>query len=115
MMQEPAALDRMFHALSDRSRRGMVDRLGRGPASVSELAEPLSMALPTVLKHLQVLELSGLVQSEKTGRVRTYQLQQDALVHLERWIDERRIKWNRTFDRLDLFLATEDETEPPTK
>ncbi|WP_455873278.1 ArsR/SmtB family transcription factor [Rhizobium yanglingense] len=89
MIMEPAALDRMFHALSDRSRRGMVDRLGRGPASVMELAKPLSMTLPTVMKHLSVLELSGLVQSEKAGRVRTYRLQQDALGHLDRWISER--------------------------
>lgn len=89
MIMEPAALDRMFHALSDRSRRGMVDRLGCGPASVMELAKPFSMALPTVMKHLSVLESSGLVQSEKAGRVRTYRLQQDALGHLDRWISER--------------------------
>ncbi|MEX2695555.1 ArsR/SmtB family transcription factor [Rhizobium mongolense] len=89
MIMEPAALDRMFHALSDRSRRGMVDRLGRGPASVMELAKPLSMTLPTVMKHLSVLESSGLVLSEKAGRVRTYRLQQEALGHLDRWISER--------------------------
>jgi DNA-binding transcriptional ArsR family regulator len=92
MIMEPAALDRMFHALSDRSRRGMVDRLGRGPASVMELAKPLSMTLPTVMKHLSVLESSGLVQSEKAGRVRTYRLQQDALGHLDRWISEKSTK-----------------------
>ncbi|SCW57459.1 DNA-binding transcriptional regulator, ArsR family [Rhizobium mongolense subsp. loessense] len=89
MIMEPAALDRIFHALSDRSRRGMVDRLGRGPASVMELAKPLSMTLPTVMKHLSVLESSGLVLSEKAGRVRTYHLQQEALGHLDRWISER--------------------------
>ncbi|APO75056.1 ArsR family transcriptional regulator protein [Rhizobium etli 8C-3] len=89
MTMEPAVLDRMFHALSDRSRRGMVDRLGRGPASVMELARPLSMKLPTVMKHLNVLESSGLVLSEKAGRVRTYRLQQEALGHLDRWICER--------------------------
>jgi DNA-binding transcriptional ArsR family regulator len=100
----------MFHALSDRSRRGMIDRLGRGPASVKELAKPLSMALPTVMKHLGVLETSGLVLSEKTGRVRTYRLQQDGLAALERWVEDRRTSWNKTFDRLDLFLA-KDETE----
>jgi DNA-binding transcriptional ArsR family regulator len=110
MMQDHAALDRMFHALSDRSRRGMIDRLGRGPASVKELAKPFSMALPTVMKHLGVLETSGLVLSEKTGRVRTYRLQQDALAALERWVEDRRTSWSKTFDRLDLFLA-KDETE----
>lgn len=108
MTMEPATLDRMFHALSDRSRRGMIDRLGRGPASVMELAQPFSMALPTVMKHLGVLETSGLVLSEKTGRVRTYRLQQEALVDLERWIAERKAGWNATFDRLDRFLAEEE-------
>jgi DNA-binding transcriptional ArsR family regulator len=107
MMPEPASLDRMFHALADRSRRGMIDRLGRGPASVSELAEPFSMALPTVMKHLGVLEESGLVRSVKTGRVRTYRLQQEALANLERWLAERKASWNTTFDRLDRFLADE--------
>ena len=83
MIDGQADLDRMFHALSDRSRRGMIDRLGRGPASVTELAAPLAVALPTVMKHLQVLEESGLVLSEKSGRVRTYRLQQDALAAVE--------------------------------
>jgi DNA-binding transcriptional ArsR family regulator len=68
------------------------------------------MALPTVMKHLGVLETSGLVLSEKTGRVRTYRLQQDALAALERWVEDRRTSWSKTFDRLDLFLA-KDETE----
>jgi DNA-binding transcriptional ArsR family regulator len=97
----------MFHALADRSRRGMIDRLGRGPASVSELAGPFSMALPTVMKHLGVLEESGLVLSVKIGRVRTYRLQQEALADLERWLVERKASWNKTFDRLDQFLADE--------
>lgn len=108
MIMEPATLDRMFHALSDRSRRGMVDRLGIGPASVMELAQPFSMALPTVMKHLSVLETSGLVLSEKTGRVRTYHLKQEALANLERWITERKAGWNANFDRLDQFLAEEE-------
>jgi DNA-binding transcriptional ArsR family regulator len=73
-----------------------------------ELAQPFSMALPTVMKHLGVLETSGLVLSEKTGRVRTYRLQQEALVDLERWIAERKAGWNATFDRLDRFLAEEE-------
>ncbi|MFJ6323544.1 MULTISPECIES: metalloregulator ArsR/SmtB family transcription factor [unclassified Rhizobium] len=110
MLEEPQALDRMFQALSDQSRRGMIDRLGLGPASVTELAQPLDMALPTVMKHLQVLETSGLVLSEKAGRVRTYHLRKEALAAVERWIAERKASWNRTFDRLDLFLA-ETSTE----
>lgn len=105
MIDEPAALDRMFQALSDQSRRGMIVRLGEGPASVTELALPLAMALPTVMKHLQVLEAGGLVQSEKTGRVRTYHLRKEALAAVERWVAERKAGWNRTFDRLDTHLA----------
>ncbi|EJT05563.1 MULTISPECIES: metalloregulator ArsR/SmtB family transcription factor [unclassified Rhizobium] len=110
MIESQADLDRMFHALSDRSRRGMIDRLGRGPASVTELAAPLAVALPTVMKHLQVLEHSGLVLSEKSGRVRTYRLQQDALATVERWVEQRKSRWTTTFDRLDQFLAEEPES-----
>jgi DNA-binding transcriptional ArsR family regulator len=109
MLEEPLALDRMFQALSDHSRRGMIDRLGHGPASVTELAQPLAMALPTVMKHLHVLETSGLVLSEKAGRVRTYHLRKEALASLERWIAERKAGWNSTFDRLDQFLAGNSE------
>ena len=111
MLEEPQALDRMFQALSDPSRRGMIDRLGHGSASVTELAQPLGMALPTVMKHLQVLEASGLVLSEKAGRVRTYHLRKEALASIERWIAERKASWNKAFDRLDIFLAdTSTET-----
>ncbi|RFB93417.1 transcriptional regulator [Rhizobium leguminosarum bv. trifolii] len=110
MIESQAGLDRMFHALSDRSRRGMIDRLGRGPASVTELAAPLAVALPTVMKHLQVLEDSGLVHSEKSGRVRTYRLQQDALAAVERWVEQRKSRLTASFDRLDQYLAEEPET-----
>jgi len=108
MTIDTVSLDRMFHALSDSSRRGMIDRLGLGPASVMELAAPLPMALPTVMKHLNVLETSGLVQSAKAGRVRTYQLRQERLAELERWIGERKAGWNNAFDRLDQLLAEEE-------
>ncbi|MGV2099437.1 ArsR/SmtB family transcription factor [Rhizobium sp. 21-4511-3d] len=111
MTIDAISLDRMFHALSDSSRRGMIDRLGLGPASVMELAAPFPMALPTVMKHLNVLETSGLVQSAKTGRVRTYQLRQERLAELERWIGERKAVWNSAFDRLDQLLA-EEEPKP---
>ena len=99
--ESDAALDGVFRALADVSRRGMIDRLSRGPASVSDLAEPLAMALPSVLKHLQVLESSGLVCSEKTGRVRTYRLQSQALRRLERWVAQRSAFWHQRFDRLE--------------
>ncbi|MFI4981928.1 MAG: ArsR/SmtB family transcription factor, partial [Nevskiales bacterium] len=79
MLNQILALDLMFQALADPSRRAMVDRLCRGPASVSELAKPLAMSLPAVVQHLQVLEASGLVRTEKLGRVRTCHIQARAL------------------------------------
>lgn len=95
----------MFHALADPSRRGMVDRLSEGPASVSELARPLAMALPSVVKHLAILEKGGIVISAKSGRVRTYQIAPGALSVVESWIAERKAKWNGQFDRLEQYLA----------
>lgn len=94
-------LDRVFHALADGSRRTIVERLSRGPASVSELAGPLAMALPSVLKHLGVLEQGGLVWSQKSGRVRTYRLDPRALDAVESWVAERKSGWSRRFDARD--------------
>ena len=102
----------MYAALADGSRRSMVDRLSRGPATVKELAEPLTMSLPAVLQHLRVLEDSGLVSSAKTGRVRTCRLQPAALQAAERWIADRRAGWVSRLDRLDDFLNTEKEEQP---
>lgn len=103
----------MFQALADPSRRVMVERLSRGPASVSELAKPLTMSLPAVVQHLQVLEASGLVRSEKVGRVRTCRIEADALRTAEQWIAERRTIWERRLDRLGQYLAQHpDDTEP---
>ena len=90
MLNQAAPLDRVFHALADPSRRLMVERLGRGPASVSELARPLTMTLAAVVQHLQVLEASGLVRTEKVGRVRTCRIEPAALRTAEQWISERR-------------------------
>jgi DNA-binding transcriptional ArsR family regulator len=101
----------MFHALADPTRRVIVERLTRGPASVSELARPLPMSLPAVVQHLQVLEASGLVASEKVGRVRTCRIETKALRTAEQWITERRTGWERRFDRLGDFLA-EHPDEP---
>jgi len=103
------SLDLMFGALSDGSRRTMVDRLSRGPASVKELAAPLKMSLPAVLQHLRVLEESGLVRSEKVGRVRTCRLQPAALQAAEQWIADRRAGWVSNLDRLEQFLQEEDQ------
>lgn len=111
MSPQSASLDRVFHALADPNRLGMVERLSRGPASVKELAEPLEMALPSVMKHLRVLEEGGLVLSNKTGRVRTYRIQPRALAAIDAWVAQRRAAWNDSFDRLDQVLA-DDEDEP---
>lgn len=88
----------------------MVDRLAQGPATVSELAGPLAMSLPGVMQHLKVLEASGLVVSEKSGRVRTCRIEPKALTQAEQWIAERRALWERRLDRLGTFLEeTKDE------
>jgi DNA-binding transcriptional ArsR family regulator len=104
MLKQAPALDRVFHALSDPSRRSIVDRLSRGSASVSDLAEPLPMSLPAVVQHLQVLEESGLVRSEKVGRVRTCTIDVAALRPAERWMQQRRARWERRLDRLGDYL-----------
>lgn len=102
-------LDRAFHALADTTRRTLVDRLTRGPASVSELAKPLAMSLPAVLQHLQLLEAAGLVRSQKVGRVRTCSIEPKALMSAETWISERRKLWERRPDRLADYLGENDE------
>lgn len=107
------SLDLMFKALADPSRRLMVERLSRGPASVSELAGPLAMSLPAVVQHLQVLEESGLVKSEKVGRVRTCRIEPEALSLAEQWIAERRLSWERRLDRLGDILAENPEEPDP--
>jgi DNA-binding transcriptional ArsR family regulator len=106
MPNQSAALDRMFHALADPTRRAVVARLSRGPASVSELAKPLSMSLPSVVQHLQVLEASGLIRTEKVGRVRTCRIEPAALQTAEQWIAEQRALWEGRLDRLDAYLKT---------
>ena len=109
MLNYQAALDLTFQALADPTRRVMVERLSRGPASVSELAQPLAMSLPAVLQHLQVLEASGLIRSEKVGRVRTCRIEPKALRTAEQWINERRTIWERRLDRLGDYLAEHPE------
>jgi DNA-binding transcriptional ArsR family regulator len=103
--------DVVFHALSDPTRRRIVERLGQGPASVSELAEPLPMSLPAVVQHLQVLEASGLVESQKVGRVRTCRLVVKRLDTVQDWIDQRRATWERRLDRLGEYLAEQETKE----
>ena len=111
MLDYTADLDRVFQALADPGRRVMVERLSRGPASVSELARPLDMSLAAVLQHVQVLEASGLVRSQKTGRTRTCSINPAALRSAERWISDRRALWERRLDRLGEYL----EGDPPAE
>jgi DNA-binding transcriptional ArsR family regulator len=106
-----SSLDLMFQALADPTRRMIVDRLSRGPASVSELAKPFEMSLPAVVQHLQVLEQSGLVKSEKVGRVRTCTIDTTVMSQAEKWINDRRIQWERRLDRLGEFLAANEDGE----
>jgi DNA-binding transcriptional ArsR family regulator len=113
--QDTPPLDRVFQALADPSRRAMVERLSRGPASVSELAKPLPMSLQAVVQHLQVLEASGLVKTEKLGRVRTCQIEPAVLRAAEQWITERRTSWEDRLDRLGEFLADKPDQPKPKR
>jgi DNA-binding transcriptional ArsR family regulator len=105
MLKRAGSIDPVFHALGDPTRRVIVERLSRGPASVSELAKPLEMTLSGVVQHLAVLEASGLVRSQKIGRVRTCRIEPAALQSAEKWITERRMSWERRLDRLGHYLA----------
>lgn len=109
MLNHVASLDRAFRALADPTRRSIVEGLTQGSRSVSELAEPLDMSLSGVMQHLQVLESSGLVASEKRGRVRTCTLRAEALGEVEDWIARRRTLWERRLDRLGDYL----DAHPP--
>src|SRR5271165_6663217 len=113
VFDRPADLDRVFHALADPGRRQMVERLTLGPASVSELGKPLAMSLAAVVQHVQVLEASGLVRSQKVGRTRTCQINPGALQSAEQWISERRSLWERRLDRLGDYLADTDDNDSP--
>ncbi|HEY3879395.1 MAG TPA: metalloregulator ArsR/SmtB family transcription factor [Trebonia sp.] len=106
-------LDRVFHALADPGRRVMLERLGQGPASVSELGKPLSMSLAAIVQHVQILEASGLVRTQKLGRTRSCSLNPAVLRSAERWISERRTLVERRLDRLGEYLA-ETAAEPDT-
>jgi DNA-binding transcriptional ArsR family regulator len=113
MLNQTADLDRVFQALADPGRRVMVERLSLGPASVSELARPLTMSLAAVVQHVQVLEACGVVRSQKIGRTRTCSINPAALRSAEDWIAERRTAWERRLDRLGDYLA-EDPDNPGT-
>src|SRR5678815_4603295 len=104
MANQSMRLTEVFHALADPTRRAIVGRLGRGPASVSALAEPFAMALPSFMKHLSVLERSGVVRSSKAGRVRTCELVPKPLTEAERWMARQREVWESRSDRMAQFV-----------
>jgi len=108
-MQKKPSVDRVFHALGDPTRRSIMEKLSEGPVSVSRLAEPLDITLAAVVQHLQVLEESGLVRTEKIGRVRTCRVEPAGISAAEQWLSDRRSRWERQLDRLGDLLADPDE------
>jgi DNA-binding transcriptional ArsR family regulator len=106
MLNDSPQLNGAFAALADPVRRGMLAQLSKGPASVSALAKPLPISLPAVLQHLKALEQSGLVRSQKAGRVRTVQLDPGKLAEAEGWIADRRAEWEARIDRFEGYLST---------
>jgi DNA-binding transcriptional ArsR family regulator len=111
MLDQTIDLDRTFQALADKSRRTMVERLTLGPASVSELAQPLAMSLAAVVQHVQILEACGVVKTEKVGRTRTCRIEPAAMTAAEQWINDRRRGWEARLDRLGDILNEVVTTE----
>ena len=118
MLASHPTIDHVFHALGDPTRRAIVVHLGRGPASVSELAAPLPISLAATVQHVQVLEASGLVATHKRGRVRTCRLEPYALLEAERWLAQRRALWEGRLDRLEALMHARtpntDTADPDT-
>jgi DNA-binding transcriptional ArsR family regulator len=112
-MLNNAGVDRVFHALAEPTRRAIVERLSAGPSSVSDLAKPFDMTLAAIVQHLQVLEQSGVIRTEKVGRIRTCRIEPAGLSVAAKWIAERRALWERRLDRLGDVLAEDDQ--PPHK
>lgn len=111
-MPKHQMLEAVFHALANPTRRAVVNRLSRGPATVGDLAEPFDMALPSFMQHLAVLERAGLVRSRKEGRVRTCRLDPGPLELAEDWMAEQRTLWERRLDRLDAYLLHIHDKDP---
>ena len=110
MPKSPPQIDRLFHALSDPTRRAILDQLSRGPTSATRLAEPLGVTLTAIGQHLQILEDSNLVRTEKIGRVRTCRIEPTGFSMLEKWVKDHRSHWESRLDRLADLLNEEDET-----
>lgn len=106
-------LDNVFQALADPTRRAVIDRLGDGPASITDLARPFDMALPSFLKHIRVLEQSGLIQTRKEGRVRTCAISPAAFTAIEQWLAAQRAAWESHADRLEQFVLNDTDEETP--
>ena len=111
MPNESLALDGVFQALSSPTRREVLSRLSRGPAAMTDLAKPFKMALPSFLQHLQVLEKAGLVRSQKTGRVRVFELEEQPMREAEHWLANQRRIWDTRLDQLDSLLLGLKEKE----
>lgn len=109
MAQYQSQLDGIFQALADPTRRAVVGRLGRGPASVGELAAPFDMALPSFMKHIHMLEQSGLIRTSKTGRVRTCEMDRARLAAVDGWLNEQRAIWEGRTDRLERFVTQDKD------
>jgi DNA-binding transcriptional ArsR family regulator len=110
-MANRTGLDSVFVALADPTRRAVVRHLGRGPASVGDLAEPFAMTLPSFMKHVRMLESSGLILTRKSGRVRTCTLNRERLALVEDWLTEQRALWEQRTDRLELFVTDQQENK----
>ena len=111
MPNESQSLDRVFRALAHPTRRDVISRLGRGEAAMTELSQRHQMALPSFLQHLEVLEESGLISSQKSGRVRTYRLELNSLLEAESWLDLQRMTWQCRLNQLDTFLESSKESQ----
>jgi len=107
-----AVIDGVFRALADPKRRDVLERLNAGPASVSDLAAPYRMALPSFVEHLKMLEGAGLVRSQKAGRVRTYELVPEQLLVVDDWLRRQRTMWEGRLDRLDAYLLAKKKERP---
>ncbi|MEO7713327.1 MAG: metalloregulator ArsR/SmtB family transcription factor [Gemmatimonadaceae bacterium] len=110
-MVQSAVADDVFHALSNPTRRKVLEQLSAGPATVSELAAPFDMKLPSFVQHLSVLEQSRLVKSKKRGRVRTYEIAPERFKVAENWLAERRQLWEARLDRFDKYVKQLKATE----
>ena len=115
MLEQSDELDKAFHALADATRRGILVRLSQGPASVSHLAKPYSSTLAAIHQHIQVLEASGLIVTEKIGRTRTCRIAADAVGRVEGWLSERRLLWESRFDRLGQLVESPDFQQEPNQ